>query len=117
MKPIRLRGPVTLVCLFLGLLLPHVARAATDDGAWLEKLAEQAVVAGQYPRAVALLRGLAALRPRDPSPVYRLGEVFTLAGQYEDAISEYRRFSARPDADGARKNRAEAEARRLEEAP
>jgi len=94
-----------------------VARAATDDGAWLEKLAEQAVVAGQYPRAVALLRGLAALRPRDPSPVYRLGEVFTLAGQYEDAISEYRRFSARPDADGARKNRAEAEARRLEEAP
>src|SRR5262245_56071970 len=108
---------VGLGTLVVVLALPHVAGAVTDDGAWLEQAAEQAVVAGQYPRAVALLRGLSALKPRDPSPVYRLGEVFTLAGQYEDAISEYRRFAQRPDADGARKNRAEAEARRLEEAP
>ena len=92
------------------------ARAA-DDGAWLEKAADQAVVAGQYPRAVALLRGLSALRPKDPSPEYRLAEVYTLGGQYEEAIGEYRRFAARPEADPARKARAEAESRRLEEAP
>ena len=92
------------------------ARAA-DDGAWIEKAAEQAVIAGQYPRAVALLRGLAALKPRDPSPVYRLAEVYTLAGQYEEAIQEYHRFALRPEADAARKARAEAESKRLEEAP
>jgi Flp pilus assembly protein TadD len=92
------------------------ARAA-DDGAWVEKAAEQAVVAGQYPRAVALLRGLTALRPRDPSPTYRLAEIYTLAGQYEEAISEYRRFTLRPEADPARKSRADAESKRLEDAP
>jgi tetratricopeptide (TPR) repeat protein len=105
------------VALALTLTVCSAISYASDDGAWLEKAAEQAVVTGQYPRAVALLRGLSALRPRDPSPVYRLGEVFTLAGQYEDAISEYRRFAQRGDADGARKTRAETEARRLEEAP
>jgi len=99
-----------------GLLASNRARAA-DDGAWLEKTAEQAVVAGQYPRAVALFRGLAALRPKDPSPAYRLAEVYTLAGQYEEAIGEYRRFAQRPEADPARKARAEAEAKRLEDAP
>ena len=31
---------------------------AVEDGAWLEKAAEAAVVKGEYPRAVALLRGL-----------------------------------------------------------
>jgi tetratricopeptide (TPR) repeat protein len=90
---------------------------AADDGAWLEKAAEEAVGAGQYPRAAALLRGLIALRPRDPSPEYRLAEVYTLAGQYQEAIGEYRRFAARPEADPARKSRAEAEAKRLEDAP
>jgi tetratricopeptide (TPR) repeat protein len=90
---------------------------AADDGAWLEKAAEAAVVKGEYPRAVALFRGLAALRPKDPSPAYRLAEVYTLAGQYEEAIGEYRRFAARTEADPARKARAEAESRRLEEAP
>lgn len=92
------------------------ARAA-DDGAWLEKAAEQALISGNYPRAVALFRGLSALRPRDPTPVYRLAEVFTLAGLYEEAIGEYRRFLARPGADGPRKLRAQGEIRRLEEAP
>ena len=90
---------------------------ATDDGAFLEKAAEAAVVKGEYPRAVALFRGLAALRPKDPSPEYRLAEVYTLAGQYEEAIGEYRRFITRPEADPARKARAESEAKRLEEAP
>jgi tetratricopeptide (TPR) repeat protein len=90
---------------------------AADDGSWLEKEAEQAVIAGQYPRAVALLRGLSALRPSDPSPLYRLGEIYMLAGQFEEAIAEYRRFAARPEADPARKARAESEAKRLEEAP
>jgi len=90
---------------------------ATDDGASLEKAAEAAVVKGEYPRAVALFRGLAALRPKDPSPEYRLAEVYTLAGQYEEAIGEYRRFAARPEADPARKAHAESEAKRLEEAP
>jgi tetratricopeptide (TPR) repeat protein len=97
-------------------LIPRVAIAA-DDSAWLERDAERAVVTGQYPRAVALLRGLGALRPKDPSPNYRLAEVFTLAGQYEDAVGEYRRFAQRPEADQARKAHAESEARRLEEAP
>lgn len=103
----------------LAMLLLFTASAAhaTDDGAWLEKAAEAAVVKGEYPRAVALLRGLAALRPKDPSPDYRLAEVYTLAGQYEEAIGEYRRFTARPEADPARKARAEGEAKRLEEAP
>jgi tetratricopeptide (TPR) repeat protein len=96
--------------------LIRYARAA-DDGAWLDKAAEQAVVSGQYPRAVALFRGLGALRPRDPSAQYRLAEVYTLAGQYEDAISEYRRFAQRPEADAPRKAHAESEAKRLEEAP
>src|SRR5262249_22270365 len=54
---------------------------------------------------------------RDPSPQYRLAEVYTIAGQYEEAIGEYKRFSARSEADPARKARAEAEARRLEDAP
>jgi tetratricopeptide (TPR) repeat protein len=91
--------------------------AFADDGAWLEKLAEQAIVTGKYPRAVSLLRGLAALKPKDPTPIYRLGEVYTLAGQYEEAIAEYRRFTERKEADPSRKARAESEARRLEEAP
>jgi tetratricopeptide (TPR) repeat protein len=66
---------------------------------------------------VALFRGLAALRPKDPSPEYRLAEVYTLAGQYEEAIGEYRRFAARSEADPARKARAETVSKRLEEAP
>ena len=98
-------------------LLVFTNAFAADDGAWLEKAADQAVVAGQYPRAVALLRGLSALRPKDPSAEYRLGEVYTLAGQYEEAIAEYRRFALRPEADPPRKARAEAEASRLENAP
>jgi tetratricopeptide (TPR) repeat protein len=90
---------------------------AADDGSWLEKAAEQAVVKGEYPRAVALFRGLTALRPKDPSPQYRLAEVYTLAGQYEEAIGEYKRFATRPEADPARKAHAQAEAQRLENAP
>src|SRR5262249_17748807 len=104
-----------LVCVLLISLLS--VGAAADDGAWLEKAAEQAVITGKYPRAVSLLRGLAALRPRDPSPIYRLAEVYTLAGQYEEAIVEYRSFAERKEADPARKARAESEAKRLEEAP
>jgi tetratricopeptide (TPR) repeat protein len=96
--------------------MSHTAWAA-EDHSWLERDAEKAIASGQFPRAVALLRGVAALKPRDPSPIYRLGEVYTLAGQYEEAISEYRRFAARPEADPARKQRAESEAKRLEEAP
>jgi tetratricopeptide (TPR) repeat protein len=91
--------------------------ALSDDGAWLEKAAEQAIITGKYARAVSLLRGLVALRPKDPSPIYRLGEVYTLAGQYEEAIVEYRRFAERKEADPSRKARAESEAKRLEEAP
>jgi Flp pilus assembly protein TadD len=106
------------VALVLPLLLFSTSSAyAVDDGAWLEKAAEASVVKGEYPRAVALFRGLAALRPKDPSPEYRLAEVYTLAGQYEEAIGEYRRFASRPEADPARKARAESEAKRLEEAP
>jgi Flp pilus assembly protein TadD len=101
----------------VSLLLLAPAARATDDGAWLEKAAEASVVKGEYPRAVALFRGLVALRPHDPSPTYRLAEVYTLAGQYEEAIGEYRRFAARTEADPARKARAEAEAARLENAP
>jgi tetratricopeptide (TPR) repeat protein len=111
----RAGGGTVMLVVFL---LSALSRSAlADDGTWLEKAAEQAVVAGQYARSVALLRGLQALRPRDPSPVYRLAEVFTLAGQYEEAIAEFRRFAARPEADAARKSRAEGEAKRLEEAP
>ncbi|HEX9101231.1 MAG TPA: tetratricopeptide repeat protein, partial [Polyangia bacterium] len=76
-----------------------------------------AVIKGEYGRAVALFRGLAALRPKDPTPIYRLAEVYTTAGQYEEAIGEYRRFTSRPEADPARKARAESEIKRLEEAP
>ncbi len=101
----------------VALLLLGVTRTYADDSAWLEKAAEQAIIIGKYNRAVSLLRGLAALKPRDPSPVYRLAEVYTLAGLYEEAISEYKRFAARPEADAARKARAESEAKRLEEAP
>ncbi len=113
----RTRTPVGAVILAVSVLWFARLASASDDGAWLEKAAEQAVVAGQYPRAVALLRGLQALRPRDPSAQFRLAEVFTLAGQYEEAIAEYRRFAARSEADAARKDRAEAEAKRLEDAP
>jgi tetratricopeptide (TPR) repeat protein len=92
------------------------ARAA-DDGSWLEKAAEQAAIQGQYPRAVALLRGVSALRPKDPSSIYRLAEIYALAGQFEESIAEYRRFAARPESDPARRSRAESEAHRLENAP
>jgi tetratricopeptide (TPR) repeat protein len=116
MVAIRTLSP-SVLALALTLLGSPIHALAADDGAWLEKLAEQAVVTGQYARAVSLLRGLGALRPRDPSPQYRLAEVYTLAGQYEDAISEYHRFIQRPEADPARKARADAESKRLEEAP
>lgn len=116
MRPAPLRVALSSFVSILCMLSSPAAFAA-DDGAWLEKSAEAAVVKGEYPRAVALLRGLAALRPKDPSPDYRLAEVYTLAGQYEEAIGEYRRFAARPEADPARRTRAEAEAKRLEEAP
>jgi Flp pilus assembly protein TadD len=96
--------------------LSTVARAA-DEGAWLERAAEDAVKKGGYPRAVALLRGLTALHPKDPSPQYRLAEVYATAGQYVQATAEYRRFAARPEADPVRKERALAEAARLEDAP
>jgi len=115
-----MRNPVAALllvsCTVLPTFIPSSAVAA-EDGAWLEKEAEAAVVKGEYPRAVALFRGLAALRPKDPSPEYRLAEIYTLAGQYEEAIGEYRRFAGRPEADPARKARAEAEAKRLEDAP
>lgn len=90
---------------------------AADEGAFLEKQAEQSVITGNYPRAVALLRGLAALRPRDGQPVFRLAEVYTLAGLYEEAIIEYRRYLGRPNLDAGSRARAQAEAKRLEEAP
>jgi tetratricopeptide (TPR) repeat protein len=106
-----------VACLWTRPATAAPGRGGNEDGVWLERDAEKAIVTGQYARAVALLRGLGALRPRDPSPQYRLAEVFTLAGQYDDAISEYRRFAQRPEADPARKAHAESEARRLEEAP
>lgn len=96
---------------------PSSRSASTEAVSYLEKTAEQSVIAGQLPRAVTLLRGLAALKPEDPSPIYRLAEVYTLAGQYEEAIAEYRRFRDHRAADPARKGRAESEAKRLEEAP
>jgi tetratricopeptide (TPR) repeat protein len=106
-----------LLCVGLPLLLLTSVSHAADEAAWLEKSAEQAVLQGRYPLAVSLLRGLSALKPRDPSPVYRLAEVYTLAGLYEEAMGEYRRFMARPGADNARKARAQTEIKRLEEAP
>src|SRR4051812_375581 len=60
---------VSVVCLSFAFGLSSFspnAHASSDEGAWLEKAAEQAVVAGQFPRAVALLHGLQALRPKDP---------------------------------------------------
>jgi tetratricopeptide (TPR) repeat protein len=112
----RVHSAITVFTLVCSTALAATSWAA-DDGGWLEKSADQAITRGQYPRAVALLRGLGALRSKDPSPQYRLAEVYTLAGQYEDAIAEYRRFAQRPEADPARKARAESEAKRLEEAP
>jgi tetratricopeptide (TPR) repeat protein len=116
---LRLSGRITpALLLLLTFSTAITTRAhAGEDSAWLEKAADQAIARGQYARAVALLRGLGALRPKDPSPQYRLAEVYTLAGQYEDAIAEYRRFAQRTEADPARKARAESEAKRLEEAP
>src|SRR5438309_70284 len=113
----RAVGGAVVLAVWLALTFFGAASASADDGAWLEKAAEQAVVAGQFSRAVALLRGLQALRPRDPTPTFRLAEVFQLAGQYEEAIAEFRRFAARPEADAARRARADSEAKRLEEAP
>jgi tetratricopeptide (TPR) repeat protein len=113
MRPALPRLLLSSLCI----LLSSSAARAVEDGAFLEKAGETAVVKGEYPRAVALYRGLVALRPRDPSPIYRLAEIYTLAGQYEEAIGEYRRFAARPEADPARKARAESESKRLEEAP
>jgi tetratricopeptide (TPR) repeat protein len=109
--------PTVLATALLVLAAFPTETQAAEDSAWLEKAADQAIARGQYPRAVALLRGLGALHPKDPTPLYRLAEVYTLAGQYEDAIAEYRRFAARAEADPARKGRAESEAKRLEEAP
>ena len=65
---------------------------------------------GKYPRAVALLARPGGAPARDPSPDVSARRGYTLAGQYEEAIAEYRRFAARPEADPARKARAEAEA-------
>jgi tetratricopeptide (TPR) repeat protein len=112
-----LRSALLLPLALLALIAFPTETQAAEDSAWLEKAADQAMARGQYARAVALLRGLGALHPKDPTPQYRLAEVYTQAGQYEDAIAEYRRFASRPEADPARKARAESEAKRLEEAP
>jgi Flp pilus assembly protein TadD len=108
-----LRLTALAVALTLRIGIAH----ASDDGVWLEKAAEQAKIAGNNARAIALLRGLQALRPKDPSPTYELAEVYRNAGQYEEAIAEYHRFLQRPEADPARRARAESESKRLEDAP
>ena len=115
---ISIRSPALTVCVVLLLgSSASVARAAGDDGVWLEKAAEAEVIRGNFAYAATLLRGLSALKPRDPSPMYRLAEVYKLAGRYEEAIGAYRDFASRKAADPARKSLAESEAKRLEDAP
>ena len=111
---ISIRSPALTVCALL--LLGSDSRAA-DDGVWLEKAAEAEVIRGNFPYAATLLRGLSALRPRDPSPMFRLAEIYKLAGRYEEAIAAYHDFASRKAADPARKSMAESEAKRLEDAP
>ncbi len=105
------------VVVALAMRLWTASATAGGSDEWLERAAEQAAVSGELPRAVTLFRGLAALRPRDPAPLYRLAEVYVLAGQYDDAVAEYRRYAARPEAEPPRVERALSEAKRLEETP
>jgi hypothetical protein len=96
---------------------PGVASAPPPEARELERAAEQAVAKGGYGRAAALLRGLEPLAAPSPEPAFRLAEVYSLAGQYDQAIDAYRRYAASPLADPTRKERAAAEAARLADAP
>ncbi len=99
-------------------LVGAVARAEEKEEARaLEQAVDQAVALGRYGRAAALLRGLETLVAPSPAPAYRLGEVYALAGQYDQAIEAYRRYAASPGAEAEKKQHATDEAARLAEAP
>jgi len=97
---------------------PAPAAAAGDPAVQIEKDAEAAITARKYAKAVTLLRGLVALRQNDPkaTTVFRLAEVYVLAGQYEEAIAELERF-VKTSNDEARVTKAKAEIDRLSNTP
>ncbi len=94
------------------------AAPANDPAVQIEKDAEAAIAARKYAKAVTLLRGLVALRQNDPKgdTVFRLAEVYVLAGQYEEAIAELERF-VRVSTDEARLTKAKNEIDRLSNTP
>jgi tetratricopeptide (TPR) repeat protein len=113
--------PSLLVGLLLALRLAARAagdeRALSEESASLERAVDQAVAQGRFGRAAALLRGLETLVAPSPAPAFRLGEVYAMAGQYDQAIEAYRRYAASGNAEPDKKTRAEEEATRLAEAP
>jgi tetratricopeptide (TPR) repeat protein len=88
-----------------------------DEASGLSRAVEEAVTRGAYGRAAALARGLESLAAPSPEPAWRLGEIYALAGQYDQAIDAYRRYAASPLAEPDKKQRAQSEAARLAEAP
>src|SRR5579871_5276453 len=99
------RFPLTVA--FAIFAVAGIARAeVTEEAKALEKAVDQAVTEGRYGRAAALLRGLETLVAPSPEPGFRLGEVYALAGQYDQAIDSYRRYAATTSADPAKRQRA-----------
>jgi hypothetical protein len=91
--------------------------ATEGDERALERGADEAIKAGRWGRALALLGGLEALTAPSPAALFRMAEVSAFAGRYEQAIELYRRYAAAPQAEPERRARALAEAKRLGSAP
>ncbi len=80
-KPARNRGPGR----------PGHRHTAPDAG-WLVKTAETAVDRGNMTRAIVLYRGAVALTGEDPKILYRLAEIYRMAGQFAEASDTFHRF-------------------------
>ena len=67
-------------------------KTAMPDAKWLIKEAETAVDRGNMTHAIVLYRGAVALTGENPKVLYRLAEVYRMAGQFAEASDTFRRF-------------------------
>ena len=67
-------------------------KTTTPDARWLIKEAETAVDRGDMTHAIVLYRGAVALTGENPKVLYRLAEIYRMAGQFAEASDAFRRF-------------------------
>ena len=110
---------LVLAVALAALAAPAATRAAGRAGATVERLSNQAVEAyqaGDYARAVELLRQAYKLRA-DPVLLYNLGKAEEARGNKEEAIRRYRAFLSSPTGDARLRSKAEARLSVLEAPP